>query len=98
MGDVGDAELAQGDLVGGVRDGGVGEPVGVLLNDFGVGVDADHLPVLADQFQREGAAEAAEAQNGDAVHGRGFPSQRWVAPRVVRSGGSAPAGPGRPLR
>ncbi len=54
---------------------GVGEVVGELLDDRGVGVDAEDLRAVADQLQRQGAAEPAQADDDDAG-GAGL-CRRW---------------------
>jgi len=63
--EVGDAELAQGLLVGGVGDDDVREPVGELLYVVRVGVDAQHLHPVRLELQGERAAEPAQTDHHD---------------------------------
>lgn len=78
-----DAQLTQGVLLGGVGPHGVGERTGYGLHHFRVLVDAEDLGVLVDEFQGQGAAEAAQSDDDDgalrspraALLGGGLPSQ-----------------------
>ena len=61
------AEPAQGVAVRGVRLDDMGEPVRPGLHQLGVLVDAEHVVPEPDQRFGDGAAEAAEADDDDAV-------------------------------
>ena len=60
-------ELLESLRVGGVGDDGVGEAIAVFLDEPGVGVDAQHVPAAPHQLVGEGAAEAAESDDDDAL-------------------------------
>ncbi len=64
-GELPDAELRRRGGVGAVRGGGVGRLVADLLDEAGVGVDAEHVPAASHQFRRHGLSEAAEPDDGD---------------------------------
>ena len=95
-GELVDAELAQGLGVGAVGDRRVGELVGVASGRARASVS---MPRTSEprriSSSAEGAPKRPEADHDDPAGSRGavVSSQRWVAPRAVRSGGRARAGP-----
>ena len=99
-----DGELAQRLLLRRVGAHDLGELAVVRLDELLVGVDAEHLGAGGHEFEREGAAEASQPDDGDRVGLGDTPrgvaeeseSSQWRAfPSGIRRGSAGRAGRGR---
>jgi len=100
--ELGGAQLAQCDHIGGVRLHHVGEVARVHLNEAGVGVDAEHLGAETHERACKRTAEAAESDHHDGARrhvevgtGGCVVSQGSVAPLDSGIGDDGRAAPAR---